>query len=55
MQERLRVGLERITPPDARHTLMIAASVSAGALSTSMGHANISITLPRFTRTATGT
>jgi integrase len=44
-------GLERITPHEARHTfasLMIAAGVNAKALSTYMGHANISITLDRY-------
>lgn len=44
-------GLERITPHEARHTfasLMIAAGVNAKALSTFMGHANISITLDRY-------
>jgi integrase len=43
--------LERITLHDARHTyasLMIAAGVNAKALSTYMGHANISITLDRY-------
>ena len=43
-------GLERITLHEARHTyasLMIAAGVNAKALSTYMGHANISITLDR--------
>ena len=43
--------LERITLHDARHTyasLMIAAGVNANALSTYMGHANISITLDRY-------
>jgi integrase len=45
------VGLERITLHEARHTfasLMIAAGVNAKALSTYMGHANISITLDRY-------
>ncbi len=44
-------GLERITPHECRHTfasLMIAAGVNAKALSTYMGHANISITLDRY-------
>lgn len=44
-------GLERITPHEGRHTfasLMIAARVNAKALSTFMGHANISITLDRY-------
>lgn len=43
--------LERITPHECRHTfasLMIAAGVNAKALSTFMGHANISITLDRY-------
>jgi integrase len=43
-------GLERLTPHAGRHTfasLMIAAGVNAKALSTFMGHANISITLDR--------
>ena len=41
-------GLDRITLHECRHTfasLMIAAGVNAKALSTFMGHANISITL----------
>lgn len=45
------VLLERITPHACRHTfasLMIAAEVNAKALSTFMGHANISITLDRY-------
>lgn len=45
------VRLERITPHSCRHTLaslMIAAGVNAKALSTFMGHANISITLDRY-------
>ena len=45
-----KVGLERITLHECRHTfasLMIAAGVNAKALSTYMGHANISITLGR--------
>jgi integrase len=44
-------GLGRITPHECRHTyasLMIAAGVNAKALSTYMGHANISITLDRY-------
>jgi integrase len=43
--------LERITPHECRHSfasLMIAPGVNAKALSTSMGHANISITLDRY-------
>jgi integrase len=43
--------LQRITPHECRHTfasLMIAAGVNAKALSTFMGHANISITLDRY-------
>jgi len=43
--------LERITPHACRHTfaaLMIAAGVNAKALSTFMGHANVSITLDRY-------
>jgi integrase len=43
--------LERITLHEARHTFasyMIAAGVNAKALSTYMGHANISITLDRY-------
>src|SRR6185437_6463832 len=45
------VGLRRITLHECRHTfasLMIAAGVNAKALSTYMGHANISITLDRY-------
>lgn len=45
------VPLQRITPHACRHTfasLMIAAGVNAKALSTFMGHANISITLDRY-------
>jgi integrase len=45
------IGLDRITLHEARHTyasLMIAAGVNAKALSTYMGHANISITLDRY-------
>ncbi|MGH2953645.1 MAG: tyrosine-type recombinase/integrase, partial [Solirubrobacterales bacterium] len=44
-------GFERITFHECRHTfasLMIAAGVNAKALSTYMGHANISITLDRY-------
>jgi integrase len=44
-------GLERVTPHECRHSfasLMIAAGVNAKALSTFMGHANISITLDRY-------
>jgi integrase len=44
-------GLKRLTPHDGRHTfasLMIAAGVNAKALSTFMGHSNISITLDRY-------
>lgn len=44
-------GLNRITPHECRHTyasLMIASGVNAKALSTYMGHANISITLDRY-------
>jgi integrase len=43
--------LRRITLHECRHTfasLMIAAGVNAKALSTYMGHANISITLDRY-------
>jgi len=43
--------LERITLHECRHTFaspMIAAGVNAKALSTYMGHANISITLDRY-------
>ena len=46
-----RAGLQRITLHECRHTfasLMIAAGVNAKALSTYMGHANISITLDRY-------
>ena len=46
-----KAGLKRLTPHDGRHTfasLMIAAGVNAKALSTFMGHANISITLDRY-------
>ncbi len=44
-------GLQPISMHDCRHTfasLMIAAGVNAKALSTFMGHANISITLDRY-------
>ena len=44
-------ALERIGLHECRHTfasLMIAAGVNAKALSTYMGHANISITLDRY-------
>ncbi len=44
-------GLDRITLHECRHTfasLMIAAGVNAKALSTYMGHANISITYDRY-------
>jgi integrase len=44
-------GVDGITLHECRHTfasLMIAASVNAKALSTYMGHANISITLDRY-------
>ncbi len=44
-------GLEPISLHECRHTfasLMIAAGVNAKALSTFMGHANISITLDRY-------
>jgi integrase len=46
-----RAGLESMTLHECRHTfasLMIAAGVNAKALSTYMGHANISITLDRY-------
>jgi integrase len=46
-----RVGLRPVSLHDCRHTfasLMIAAGVNAKALSTFMGHANISITLDRY-------
>jgi integrase len=46
-----RAGLHPICLHDCRHTfasLMIAAGVNAKALSTFMGHANISITLDRY-------
>ena len=44
-------GLDRITPHECRHSyasIMIAAGVNAKAISTFMGHANISITLDRY-------
>lgn len=44
-------ALDRITLHECRHayaSLMIAAGVNAKALSTYMGHANISITLDRY-------
>ena len=44
-------GLKPIALHECRHTfasLMIAAGVNAKALSTFMGHANISITLDRY-------
>jgi integrase len=44
-------GQDRITPHECRHTfasLMIAAGVNAKALSTFIGHANISITLDLY-------
>jgi integrase len=47
----VEAGLRRITLHECRHTfasLMIAAGVNAKALSTYMGHANISITLDRY-------
>jgi integrase len=46
-----KAGLDRITLHECRHTfasLMIAAGVNAKALSTYMGHANISITMDRY-------
>ena len=46
-----RYGLRRITLHECRHTfasLMIAAGVNAKALSSYMGHANISITMDRY-------
>jgi integrase len=46
-----RAELKRITPHECRHTfasMMIAAGVNAKALSSFMGHANISITLDRY-------
>jgi integrase len=46
-----RAGVRPICLHDCRHTfasLMIAAGVNAKALSTFMGHANISITLDRY-------
>jgi integrase len=45
------IVLEQITLHSCRHTfasLMIAAGINAKALSTFMGHANISITLDRY-------
>lgn len=51
-------GLDRITLHECRHTfasLMIAAGVNAKALSTFMGHANISITLDRYGHLIPGT
>jgi integrase len=45
------LGMRRITLHECRHTfasLMIAAGVNAKALSTYMGHANISITMDRY-------
>lgn len=50
-EDREPLRLERVTPHACRHTfasLMIAAGVNAKALSTFMGHANISITLDRY-------
>jgi integrase len=50
--------LERITLHECRHTfasLMVAAGVNAKALSTFMGHANISITLDRYGHLMPGT
>lgn len=50
-EDREPVLLKRITPHACRHTfasLMIAAGVNPKALSTFMGHANISITLDRY-------
>lgn len=50
--------LERITPHECRHSfasLMIAAGVNAKALSTFMGHANISITIDRYGHLMPGT
>jgi integrase len=44
-------GLERITLHEARHTavsLLVGAGVNVKAISTYMGHANISITLDRY-------
>jgi integrase len=46
-----KAKLQRVTLHECRHTfasLMIAAGVNAKALSTYMGHANISITLDRY-------
>ena len=52
VNQKVRVSwLLRIRLHDCRHTfasLMIAAGVNAKALSTFMGHANISITLDRY-------
>jgi len=51
-------GLERVTLHECRHTfasLSIAAGVNAKALSTFMGHANISITLDRYGHLMPGT
>jgi integrase len=51
-------GLDRITLHECRHTfasMMIAAGVNAKALSTFMGHANISITLDRYGHLMPGT
>jgi integrase len=45
------VGLERVTLHNGRHTfasILIAAGVNAKALSTFLGHANISTTLDRY-------
>jgi integrase len=46
-----KAKLTRVTPHDCRHafaSLMIAAGCNVKALSTYMGHANISITLDRY-------
>jgi integrase len=46
-----KAWLDPITPHECRHTfasLMISAGVNAKALSTYMGHANISITMDRY-------
>jgi integrase len=51
-------SIQRITLHECRHTfasLMIAAGVNAKALSTFMGHANISITLDRYGHLMPGT
>jgi integrase len=43
--------LQGVTPHDCRHkfaTLMIASSVNAKALQTSMGHSSIIVTLDRY-------